>query len=164
MTITDVAPPAGAPPTRTKGQDVPLTLHIRPGRYRGTRASWVLLPDPATVPKIRRRVRRRLADWGVGEHSDVVELLVSEVVTNAMRHSWGAIMTISVDDGALRCEVQDTNPAMPQVCHAHDGDESGRGMYLMEALSNSWGSYRVPAGKVVWFEIARADTAASTAA
>ncbi|MEV7966804.1 ATP-binding protein [Sphaerisporangium sp. NPDC088356] len=114
----------------------------------------MLLPEPATVPKIRGRVRRQLAAWGAGEEGDIVELLVSEVVTNAMRHSWGAVMTVSLSHGTLRCEVQDTNPALPQVCHAHEGDEGGRGMFLMQALSESWGSYRVPAGKVVWFETA----------
>jgi anti-sigma regulatory factor (Ser/Thr protein kinase) len=138
--------------TSGEPRQAPVSLHIGPAWHRGTRVSWVLLPDPATVPKTRRRVRRELAAWGVGEHGDVVELLVSEVVTNAMRHSWGAVMTISIEGATLRCEVQDTNPALPQVCCAHEGDEGGRGMYLMEALSDSWGSYRVPAGKVVWFE------------
>ncbi len=141
-------------PPRTERSYAPAALHIRPSRHRGTRASWVLLPDPATVPKTRGRIRRQLAEWGVGEEGDVVELLVSEVVTNAMRHSWGAVMTVSLNHGTLRCEVQDTNPALPKVCHAHDGDEGGRGMFLMEALSKRWGSYRVPAGKVVWFETA----------
>ncbi|GAA3792970.1 hypothetical protein GCM10022226_10270 [Sphaerisporangium flaviroseum] len=132
----------------------PAVLYLGAGR-RGTRTSWVLLPEPATVPKMRKRVRHQLAEWGVGHDADVVELLASEVVTNAMRHAWVAVMTISMNEGTLRCEVQDTNPARPQVREAHEGDEGGRGMYLMEALSSSWGCYRVPAGKVVWFEMAR---------
>ncbi|MEU9887139.1 ATP-binding protein [Sphaerisporangium sp. NPDC051011] len=131
-------------------------LHIRPARPRGRQATWVLLPEPATVPQTRRRVRHLLAAWGIGEQGDqagIIELLVSEVVTNAMRHAWAAVMTVTMVDGVLRCEVQDTNPAFPRVCEAHDGDEGGRGMYLMEALSGSWGTYRVPTGKVVWFEL-----------
>ncbi|MFC4588929.1 ATP-binding protein [Sphaerisporangium corydalis] len=128
-------------------------LHVRPARHRERQTSWVLLPDPVTVPRIRRQVRRQLDAWKAGTCCDVVELLVSEVVTNAMRHSWGAVMTVSLDERTLRCEVQDTNPAMPQMRQAHEGDEGGRGMILMEALSRDWGSYGVPAGKVVWFEI-----------
>lgn len=138
--------------TRPELRPAFTTLHLRPVPRNAARASWVLLPDPATVPKIRRRLRSQLAEWGAGEQADVVELLVSEVVTNAMRHSWGAVMTVTVHDGVLRCEVQDTNPALPQVRQAHEGDEGGRGMLLMQALSNAWGSYRIPAGKIVWFE------------
>ncbi|WP_248961962.1 ATP-binding protein [Sphaerisporangium perillae] len=129
-------------------------VQLWPAGQHGRRASWVLVPEPTTVPKTRARVRGRLADWGVQEQADVVELLVSEVVTNAMRHSWGAVMTLSMDDDRVCCEVQDTNPAMPMVREVHEGDEGGRGMYLMEALSTSWGSHALSTGKVVWFEVA----------
>ncbi|MET8139633.1 ATP-binding protein [Sphaerisporangium sp. NPDC005288] len=129
-------------------------VHLWPARESGKRASWVLVPEPTTVPKTRRRVRGKLSDWGLAAQSDVVELLVSEVVTNAMRHSWGAVMSLAMDDGTLRCEVQDTNPALPQVREVHEGDEGGRGMYLMQALSTSWGSHPLSTGKVVWFELA----------
>ncbi|RCG31508.1 ATP-binding protein [Sphaerisporangium album] len=158
MTLTESAPAVDT--SRGFGP----VLHIRPARHPGRQATWVLLPEPATVPRTRRRVRRQLAAWGIGEQSDVAELLVSEVVTNAMRHAWAAVMTVSMDDGMLRCEVQDTNPALPRVCEAHDGDEGGRGMYLMEALSGSWGSYRVSSGKVVWFELPAAEQCPARAA
>ncbi|MEO3807806.1 ATP-binding protein [Sphaerisporangium sp. B11E5] len=135
------------------GQNRPVRP-VRSAWRDGTRASWVLAPEPTTVPRIRKRVRRQLAEWGVPACGDVVELLVSEAVTNAMRHAWGAVLTLSVENGVCRCEIRDTNPAMPSICHAHDGDEGGRGMYLMEALSDHWGTYPVPTGKVVWFEVA----------
>ncbi|MFC4529918.1 ATP-binding protein [Sphaerisporangium dianthi] len=129
-------------------------VHLWPARQTGRRASWVLVPEPTTVPQTRRRVRRKLSDWGLSAQAEVVELLVSEVVTNAMRHSWGAVMSLAMDDGTLRCEVQDTNPAPPRVREVHEGDEGGRGMYLMQALSTSWGSHPLSTGKVVWFEVA----------
>ncbi|GII88550.1 hypothetical protein Ssi03_65400 [Sphaerisporangium siamense] len=136
-----------------------VVLHACPPGRSGRQATWVLVPDAAIVPMTRRRLRRRLASWGVGD-ADVAELLVSEVVTNAMRHSWGAVMTLSLEHDTIRCEVQDTNPTLPRVCEAHDGDEGGRGMYLMEALSTAWGSYRMSTGKVVWFELPAAETGA----
>ncbi|MFJ2033297.1 ATP-binding protein [Streptosporangium sp. NPDC087985] len=124
----------------------------------------MLLPDTVTVPNTRKRVRHQLADWGVSEHGDDVELLVTELVTNAVRHSRAAVITISMNDDALRCEVQDTNTNLPQVRHALDVDEGGRGLYLVEALAHSWGSHRTPTGKIVWFEMARtAETATSMA-
>ncbi|MBB5625418.1 ATP-binding protein [Sphaerisporangium krabiense] len=133
-----------------------VVLHTRPLGHADRQATWVLVPDAAVVPMTRKRLRRRLASWGVGD-ADVAELLVSELVTNAMRHSWGAVMSLSLEQGTIRCEVQDTNPALPRVCEAHDGDEGGRGMFLMEALSTAWGSYRMSTGKVVWFELPAAD-------
>ncbi|MFC6079669.1 ATP-binding protein [Sphaerisporangium aureirubrum] len=137
----------------TRAQSRPV-LPVRSAWRDGSRASWLLAPEPTTVPRIRRRVRRQLAEWGVPTCGDVIELLVSEIVTNAMRHAWGAVITLSMDNGTCRCEVRDTNPAMPAICCPHEADEGGRGMYLMEALSDRWGSYPVPTGKVVWFEVA----------
>ncbi|MDH2428920.1 ATP-binding protein [Sphaerisporangium sp. TRM90804] len=116
-------------------------------------ASWPLLPEPTTVPEIRERVRGRLADWGACDQGDVVELLVSELVTNAMRHAWGGTLTLTLEQGTLRCEVVDTNPAMPQVCQPDEADEGGRGMCMVQALADSWGCYPVPSGKVVWFQL-----------
>ncbi|GGK79690.1 hypothetical protein Sme01_21470 [Sphaerisporangium melleum] len=132
---------------------VRMTARLWPAHTSAQRASWVLFPEPTTVPKTRRRVRRKLADWGLSGDCDIVELLVSEVVTNAMRHSWGAVMSLSADRGRVRCEVQDTNPGLPEVQEVHEGDEGGRGVYLMQALSTSWGSHPLATGKVVWFEV-----------
>ncbi|WP_214409892.1 ATP-binding protein [Sphaerisporangium fuscum] len=131
----------------------PVGPHARPCRHEDQCASWVLLPDPSTVPKTRESARHLLAEWGVTDQGDVIELLISEVVTNAMRHAWGGMMTLCREHGTLRCEVQDTSSALPEVREAHECDEGGRGMFLLEALATRWGSYRVSAGKVVWFEI-----------
>lgn len=118
------------------------------------RAAWPLPRDPSSVPQARRLVRTRLAGWGLAEHSDIAELLASELVTNALHHAWGQpILTLSLQGDTLRCEVADANPALPHLSHAHHDDEGGRGLYLVDRLSCSWGSDRAPEGKVVWFDL-----------
>lgn len=155
MPVTTTAAGRLTTPARVHlgGQSRPVQP-VRSAWRDGTRASWVLAPEPTTVPRIRKRVRRQLAEWDVPGCGDTVELLVSEIVTNAMRHAWGAVLTLTIENGTCRCEVRDTNPAMPAICHAHEGDEGGRGIYLMEALADRWGARAEPAGKVVWFEVA----------
>ncbi|MEU3165529.1 ATP-binding protein [Streptosporangium sp. NPDC006930] len=124
-------------------------------RPRPKRASWPLFPVTASVPRARWLIGGRLAQWGIDGQSEVARLLVSELVTNALRHAWGPIrLTISYRDGTLRCEVGDANPAPPVPRDAHEDDEGGRGLQLLELLSDRWGSDRTPTGKVSWFELA----------
>ncbi|MDX6429474.1 MAG: hypothetical protein QOE54_1840 [Streptosporangiaceae bacterium] len=119
------------------------------------RAVWPLLHDRSSVPQARHLIRTQLAGWGLAEHSDVAELLASELLTNALHHAWGTpILTLCLQGATLRCEVSDANPALPHLspAHHHD-DEGGRGLYLVDRLSCSWGSNTAPEGKVVWFEL-----------
>jgi anti-sigma regulatory factor (Ser/Thr protein kinase) len=123
------------------------------------RASWALPPQVSSVAEGRRLVCAQLADWGLHEQSDVALLLVSELLTNALRHAWGEpILTLTNHGDTLRCEVEDENPTLPptarRVCSADDIAEAGRGLHLVELLSGSWGSNGSSAGKVVWFELA----------
>jgi anti-sigma regulatory factor (Ser/Thr protein kinase) len=121
---------------------------------RACRAVWPLLRDRSSVPRARRLVRTQLAGWGLAEHSDVAELLASEIITNALQHAWGRlILILSAQGGRLRCEVQDDNPTLPHLSHAYPDDEGGRGLYLVDRLSCSWGIERASEGKVVWFEL-----------
>ncbi|MET8681738.1 ATP-binding protein [Streptomyces sp. NPDC004647] len=120
------------------------------------RACWLLSPDASSVPQARRLTRAQLADWALHKHIDDTELLVSELVTNALRHAWGPIrLTLArfPRHGVLRCEVEDTEPDPPSVCRAGEEDERGRGMQLLDVLSRRWGSDRTPVGKIVWFEL-----------
>ncbi|WP_084195065.1 ATP-binding protein [Streptosporangium amethystogenes] len=129
----------------------------RPERPDVKETSFSLTPESSSVPRARRMTRACLADWGLREeHSTVAELLVSELVTNALRHSRGTIrLALSLEDGLLRCEVEDTDPdpSPIQVCQAREDDERGRGLYLLDLLSCCWGSDRTCAGKAVWFEL-----------
>ncbi|MGI5488238.1 ATP-binding protein [Microtetraspora malaysiensis] len=121
---------------------------------RTRRASWTLLPEASSTPTARRLVRTQLGGWGCGEHCEVAELLVSELVTNAVRHgNGGPVLTLTSADGALRCEVEDESPAPVRTRPAAGDDEGGRGLLLVDALSSSWGTGRTGRGKVVWFEL-----------
>lgn len=120
---------------------------------RVRRVVWPLIHHPASVPQARRLVRSQLAVWGLADCSDVAELLTSELLTNALRHGWGnPILTLSWQDGTLRCQVQDANPALPHISPPHP-DGGGQGLRLVDQLSCSWGSDRASVGKLVWFEL-----------
>ncbi|MGJ6960971.1 ATP-binding protein [Streptosporangium sp. G11] len=121
----------------------------------GQETSHSFAPELSSVPQARHLTRAYLADWGLREeHSTVAELLVSELVTNALRHSRGTIkLALSFEDGLLRCEVEDADPFLPRACRARDDEERGRGLHLLELLSCCWGSARTSEGKAVWFEL-----------
>jgi hypothetical protein len=121
--------------------------------------SWSLPSHSTSVPRARRLTRARLASWDLEGLGDVAELLVSELVTNALCHAQGAIrLTLSFEDGLLRCEVEDAGTAVPEVRDVRVYDEGGRGLHLLEMLSCCWGTTRTHAGKVVWFELQVAAT------
>jgi anti-sigma regulatory factor (Ser/Thr protein kinase) len=106
------------------------------------------------VGKARHLTRSQLIEWGVDGQSEITELLVSELVTNALCHAHGTIrLTLSLQDGLLRCEVEDSDPALPSVYQAREDEDRGRGLHLIDLLSCCWGSARTPMGKIVWFEL-----------
>ncbi|MGP3981776.1 ATP-binding protein [Streptomyces sp. KR80] len=120
------------------------------------KATWLLDPEPSSVPEARRLTRSQLSDWELEDAIGDTQLLVSELVTNALRHAWGPIrltLSRSALRGTLRCEVEDASPAPPRVCPADESDEGGRGLHLMNLLSRCWGSHWTPEGKVVWCEL-----------
>ncbi|MDF2706025.1 MAG: ATP-binding protein [Nonomuraea muscovyensis] len=120
----------------------------------GHTATWQFARTPAGLRGARRVTRHKLACWGLADQSDVVELLVSELVGNAMEHTRGTIhLTLSMEDGLLRCEVEDDDPELPRMRHAGPDDETGRGLRLVDALSCCWGGDHTAHGKVVWFEV-----------
>lgn len=84
---------------------------------------------------------------------DVIELLTTELVTNAIRHAQSnARVAASLVGGRIRVSVTDDGPGLPAVTEAADDDESGRGLSLVEMLAVDWGVDRLPVGKTVWFE------------
>ncbi|WP_406178820.1 ATP-binding protein [Streptomyces canus] len=113
-------------------------------------------PRPSAVREARAEVRRQLEGWGLAERDDLAdtaELLVSELATNALLHSAGRFtLTLSAAHGLLRCEVADSGRRVPQVLDA-GVSESGRGMFLVEALARRWGWHEDGPGKTVWFEL-----------
>ncbi|WKX72320.1 SpoIIE family protein phosphatase [Streptomyces sp. XD-27] len=116
-------------------------------------AYWYLDPKAQTAGQARRLARRALDRWGLSELTDSVELLVSEVVTNAVRYAERPITLRLLRTDVLRCEVGDDVPQLPRLRQARPSDEGGRGLYLVNRLARRWGATRLSTGKVVWFEL-----------
>ncbi|MCF3118949.1 serine/threonine-protein phosphatase [Streptomyces arenae] len=118
-------------------------------------AYWFLEPENATPSRARRLARSALARWGLEDLSESVELLVSEVVTNAVRYASRPITLRLLRTDVLRCEVGDDVPQLPRLRQARATDEGGRGLYLVNKMARRWGATRLSTGKVVWFELNR---------
>ncbi|WP_395574504.1 SpoIIE family protein phosphatase [Streptomyces sp. BK79] len=118
-------------------------------------AYWFLEPEDAAPGRARRLARRALARWGMEDLTDSVELLVSEVVTNAVRYATKPVTLRLLRTDVLRCEVGDDVPQLPRLRQARATDEGGRGLYLVNRLARRWGATRLSTGKVVWFELNR---------
>ncbi|MFD7924197.1 SpoIIE family protein phosphatase [Streptomyces sp. NPDC059740] len=116
-------------------------------------AYWYLDPKAQTAGQARRLARRALARWDLTELTDQVELLVSEVVTNAVRYAERPITLRLLRTDVLRCEVGDDVPQLPRLRQARPSDEGGRGLYLVNRMARRWGATRLSTGKVVWFEL-----------
>jgi anti-sigma regulatory factor (Ser/Thr protein kinase) len=121
-----------------------------------------MLPNSLRAPRdARDRCREVLAEWGMEEHVDLVMLLVSELVTNAVRYTAGEIsLRIWADGGRLRMEIHDDEPKLPVPRRADANHDSGRGLLLVQELSSDWGAQAVKDGKIVWFELARSPQSA----
>ncbi|PAZ11583.1 protein phosphatase [Streptomyces sp. SA15] len=115
-------------------------------------ASWELPGDPALVADARRTACRRLADWGLDELAFTTELVVSELVTNAIRHAAGPIRLRLIKDRSLICEVFDGGATAPHLRHPRTTDEGGRGLLLVSQVTQRWGTRFLPEGKVIWAE------------
>lgn len=116
-------------------------------------AYWFLEPEDAAPGRARRLARRALSRWGLEDLSDAVELLVSEVVTNAVRYAERPVTLRLLRTDVLRCEVGDDSPQLPRQRKARETDEGGRGLFLVNRLARRWGATRLSSGKVVWFEL-----------
>ncbi|WP_372411775.1 SpoIIE family protein phosphatase [Streptomyces luteireticuli] len=115
-------------------------------------ASWDLPADPALVSSVRGAVTGRLTAWGLDEIAFDTELLLSELVTNAVRYGTGPIRVRLLYDRALTCEVADHSSTAPHLRHAATTDEGGRGLFLVARLSQAWGTRYTDDGKVIWAE------------
>ncbi|WP_316775918.1 ATP-binding SpoIIE family protein phosphatase [Streptomyces sasae] len=115
-------------------------------------ATWDVPPDPARVADFRQAATERLADWGLEEAAFVTELVVSELVTNAIRYGEPPIRLRLIRDRALICEVFDGSSTSPHLRRAHAYDEGGRGLLLVAQLTQRWGSRQTGGGKTIWAE------------
>ncbi|WP_189709937.1 SpoIIE family protein phosphatase [Streptomyces anandii] len=117
-------------------------------------ATWDMANDPAAVAGARAEVTRQLAAWGLDEIACTVELLVSELVTNAIRYGGPPVQLRLIRDAAVICEVSDNSSAAPHLRRARTLDEGGRGLLLVAQLARRWGTRHRAAGKTIWAEVA----------
>ncbi|MFI9243508.1 SpoIIE family protein phosphatase [Streptomyces sp. NPDC053086] len=121
-------------------------------------ATWDVPRDPAQVAVVRQAATEQLDVWGLTEASFVTELVVSELVTNAIRYGEPPIQLRLIRDRALICEVSDASSTSPHLRRAHAYDEGGRGLLLVAQLTQRWGSRQTAAGKTIWAEQPLPDT------
>jgi len=141
--------------------DVALLLMRMTAVQEGNVVDVKLPSEPESAALARATVLDTLHAWaldgpgpGRTSTSDVAALLVSEVVTNAVRYSSGPIeLLLRRSDSALWFEIGDEDSRLPRLRHARSDDEGGRGLALVHALASGWGTREVPTGKVVWFRL-----------
>ncbi|MEU6252438.1 SpoIIE family protein phosphatase [Streptomyces sp. NPDC047043] len=133
---------------RRRGLDTPQTggrlqQHVAPG-------------DPEALTQARHMIRAAVRAWGAKERADEVELVADEMITNALMHTEGsAIVTLRVlagSDRRLRVEVEDSSSALPRRREAGESGVSGRGLLLVDLLTDVWGVEARGGGKCVWCE------------
>ncbi|MFK4548004.1 serine phosphatase RsbU (regulator of sigma subunit)/PAS domain-containing protein/anti-sigma regulatory factor (Ser/Thr protein kinase) [Streptomyces tendae] len=115
-------------------------------------ATWDVPADPEAVSGTRTQALRQLRDWGYEEAAFATELVVSELVTNAIRYGAAPIQLRLIRDRSLICEVIDGNSTAPHLRRARAFDEGGRGLMLVAQLTQRWGTRQTPEGKVIWCE------------
>ncbi|WP_330259065.1 amino acid permease [Streptomyces murinus] len=115
-------------------------------------AQWEPAADPAAVAALRSSVSKQLDDWGLDELAFTTEVIVSELVTNAIRYVGGPIQVRLIRDRTLTCEVSDTGHTTPNLRHAASDDEGGRGLFIIAQMTQRWGTRYTPTGKVIWTE------------
>lgn len=123
-------------------------------------ASWQFPSDPAVVSRARTLATRQLTQWGLEHLAESTELIVSELLTNAIIHSNGDCNSDCNSDRTiglrlirhemLTCEVSDATHSHPLVRHPRTTDEHGRGLFLVTQLSRRWGTRHISDGKLIW--------------
>ncbi|MFE4454837.1 SpoIIE family protein phosphatase [Streptomyces sp. NPDC056796] len=132
--------------------DVALLLARTRRLDSGHYASWDLPCDPAVVSNARNRAAAQLTAWGLDDAVFTTELVVSELVTNAIRYGGDPIRLRLIRDTALICEVFDGSSTAPHLRRARIFDEGGRGLLLVASLTERWGTRYTGTGKTIWAE------------
>ncbi|UUY51234.1 SpoIIE family protein phosphatase [Streptomyces yangpuensis] len=141
----------GLPPGRLR-DDVTLLLARTRVVEAASIATWLLDADPAVVADARHLVLAQLTAWDLDELSFSTELIVSELVTNAIRYAGGPVRLRLIRADTLTCEISDSSNTQPRMRRARNSEEGGRGLYIVAQLSHRWGSRYTMGGKTVWSE------------
>ncbi len=135
-----------------QGDDIALMV-ARTRVLEGDRIAELELPaDPAAVAGARAAVSEQLTEWGLEELAFTTELILSELITNAIRHASGPVRVRLLHDRYLICEVSDNSSTSPHLRHAAHTDEGGRGLFLVAQFAERWGTRYTKQGKVIWTE------------
>jgi anti-sigma regulatory factor (Ser/Thr protein kinase) len=135
-----------------------LVVGSRPrGRRRFEEASveFTLPATTSAASQARETVRGVLTGWGIDGEADTATLLVSELVTNAVRHAGTTLgITMTRETDYLRVAVSDgAVSTWPKLVEPTVDDEGGRGLWLVDRLARAWGTSSGTDGKAVWFEL-----------
>ncbi|MEV0225077.1 SpoIIE family protein phosphatase [Streptomyces sp. NPDC050704] len=134
--------------------DVALLMARLNGIEPADVAQWRIGLSPVEAGRARAVVREQLHEWGLNSLAPQAELMVSELVTNAIRHSHSRPIELRLVRGdTLLCEVEDDDHTLPTLLSAGPLDEVGRGMRVVSTLAREWGTSRTNSGKTVWFEM-----------
>ncbi|MEV5428008.1 SpoIIE family protein phosphatase [Streptomyces sp. NPDC052701] len=128
-----------------------LVARVRP-LPGNTTTAWQLKADPSVVGEARRLITTQLADWDLEEYAFTTELIVSELLTNAIRYAKPPVRLRLINDKNLICEVSDASQTQPRLRRARLMDEGGRGLFLIAQLAHRWGSRYTCSGKTIWTE------------
>ncbi|MGY4928193.1 SpoIIE family protein phosphatase [Streptomyces sp. 900105755] len=141
-------------PSGGAADDVALLLARTQGLPPSRVASWDIPADPALVAPIRKQVVEQLDVWDLSMAAFTTELVVSELVTNAIRYGAHPIgLRLIHDTATLICEVSDASHTAPHLRRAKTWDEGGRGLLLVAQLTQRWGNRHTTEGKTIWAEL-----------
>ncbi|MEU8874017.1 SpoIIE family protein phosphatase [Streptomyces javensis] len=115
-------------------------------------AEWDVPFDPAAVAPLRAACARRLRAWGLEDAVCTIKLIISELITNALRYGAPPLHIRLLRDRRLVCEVSDGSSTAPHMRRAATTDEGGRGLFLVAQYAQRWGTRYTPYGKVIWAE------------
>lgn len=127
-------------------------------------AQWEVPFQPSAVGAMRNAAAKKLDEWGLTDLGFATELILSELITNALRHGSAPVRVRLLHDHNLTCEVWDGSSTAPHLRYAATTDEGGRGLFLVAQLSEHWGTRYTPEGKVIWAELALPGAASGTEA
>ncbi|MET7730399.1 SpoIIE family protein phosphatase [Streptomyces sp. NPDC005402] len=142
---------AGLLPQRP-ADDVALLLARSHALDASQVATWEIPADPSVVARVRKAAVAQVEAWGLDDAAFVTELVVSELVTNAIRHAEPPIQLRLIHDNTLICEVSDASNTAPHLRRARTYDEGGRGLLLVAQLTQRWGTRQSTQGKTIWAE------------
>jgi hypothetical protein len=162
--MDSAVPRDASPGASVAGAAVPGPRHSAPPLSSGTPVAadcvesfvggpWALPSSPASCSLARAAVREVLPQWDLCDLVPIAELLVSELVCNALRHASGPLRLTLERVSSVRCLVSDGSSEPPRLTEAGSEDENGRGLTLVDTLAARWGFERGPVGKTVWFEL-----------